>query len=38
MIRWFIPIAEWFGANDSALIPLMLFLILIVLIISLFRG
>jgi len=38
MLKWFLPIAEWFGANDTTLIPLMLFLIIILLVFSLLRG
>lgn len=37
MLHWLEPIGEWFGV-DETLIPLLLFLILIVLIISLIRG
>lgn len=37
MLNWLSPVGEWFGVNET-LIPLLLFLILIVLIISLFRG
>jgi len=37
MLHWLEPIGAWFGVG-SDLIPLLLFLILIVLIISLIRG
>lgn len=37
MLHWFEPIGAWFGV-DETLIPLLLFLILVVLIISLIRG
>ena len=37
MISWFQPISDWFGVNSSV-IPLMLFIIIILLIISIIRG